>query len=113
MSFVRFGTSQDFEAICDGLMAAFASFGGVPQEVLFDNMKAIVLEWLAEVANVRLHAGLKRRPKDLWQEELAKLTPLPHAVRGDGSLLMGRYPTPVESIQHPLSVYGELLEAVA
>jgi transposase len=188
MSFVRFGVSQDFEAVQDGLIAAFAYLGGVPQEVLFDNMKAVVLErdsygaglhrfhpgllqlaedlgfvprlcrpyrartkgkverfnrylresfynplasrvrgivldaatanrfvleWLAEVANVRTHTGLKQRPKDRWQEELAQLMPLPPAFRRDGSLLMGRYPTPLESIQHPLCVYGELLEGVA
>jgi hypothetical protein len=71
------------------------------------------LEWLAEVANVRTHAGLKARPKDLWQAELAELVPLPAAHRKDWSPLIGRYPIPAESIQHPLSVYGELLEAGA
>jgi transposase InsO family protein len=70
-----------------------------------------VLEWLAEVANVRTHAGLKARPKDLWQAELAELLPLPAAYRKDWSPLIGRHPIPIESIQHPLSVYGELLEA--
>ncbi len=190
MSFVDFGVSQDFKAVRDGLIAAFAYLGGVPREVLFDNMKAVVLdrdaygpglhrfhpsllqladdlgfvprlcrpyrartkgkverfnrylresfynplasrvrhggflldpvtanrfvlEWLAEVANVRTHAGLKARPKDLWQAELAELVPLPAAHRKDWSPLIGRYPIPVESIQHPLSVYGELLEAGA
>lgn len=190
MSFVDFGVSQDFEAVRDGLLAAFAYLGGVPREVLFDNMKAVVLErdtygpglhrfhpgllqladdlgfvprlcrpyrartkgkverfnrylresfynplasrvrhggflldavtanrfvleWLAEVANVRTHASLKARPKDLWQAELAELAPLPAAHRKDWSPLIGRYPIPVESIQHPLSVYAELLEAGA
>lgn len=188
MSFVCFGVSQDFAAVREGLIAACAYFGGVPQEILFDNMKAVVLErdsygpgrhrfhpglvqladdlgfiprlcrpyrartkgkverfnrylresfynplasrtghlvldaasanrfvleWLAEVANVRTHAGLGHRPKDLWQDELAQLTPLPSAVRRDWSPLISRYPVPVESIQHPLSIYGEWLEAVA
>ncbi len=188
MSFVQFGVAQDFEAVRDGLIAACAYFGGVPREVLFDNMKAVVLErdtygpgahrfhpgllqladdlgfvprlcrpyrartkgkverfnrylresfynplasrvrglvldagtadrlvleWLAEVANVRTHGELKRRPKDLWQEELAHLAPLSAAFRRDWSPLIDRFPVPVESIQHPLSVYGELLEVAA
>lgn len=188
MSFVRFCVSQDFEAVRDGLIAACAYFGGVPREVLFDNMKAVVLErdtygpglhrfhpgllqladelgfvsrlcrpyrartkgkverfnrylresfynplasrvrgvvldaatanrlvldWLAEVANVRTHAGLKQRPKDRWQDDLAQLTPLPSVFRQNWSPLIERFPMPVESIQHPLSVYGELLEVAA
>ena len=44
MSFVHFCVSQDFDAVRDGLIAACAYFGGVPREVLFDNMKAVVLE---------------------------------------------------------------------
>ena len=188
MSFVQFGVAQDFEAVRDGLIAACAYFGGVPREVLFDNMKAVVLErdtygpgrhrfhpgllqladelgfvprlcrpyrartkgkverfnrylresfynplasrvrgmvldaatanrfvldWLAEVANVRTHATLKERPKDRWQDDLAQLTPLPSAFCRSWSPLIERFPVPVESIQHPLSVYGELLEAAA
>jgi len=188
MSFVHFGISQDVEAVQAGLIAACAYFGGVPREILFDNMKAVVLardtygpglhrfhptllqladdlgfvprlcrpyrartkgkverfnrylresfynplasrvrdvvldaatanrfvlEWLAEVANVRTHAGLGRRPKDLWQEELTHLAPLPAAFRRAWSPLTERYPIPVESLQHPLTVYGELLEDVA
>lgn len=188
MSFVHFCVSQDFEAVRDGLIAACAYFGGVPREVLFDNMKAVVLdrdtygpgrhrfhpgllqlaedlgfvprlcrpyrartkgkverfnrylresfynplasrvrglvldaatanrfvlEWLAEVANVRTHAGLKQRPQDRWQDDLAQLVPLPSAFRKNGSPLIERFPVPVESIQHPLSAYGELLGAAA
>ena len=188
MSFVHFGISQDVEAVQAGLIAACAYFGGVPREILFDNMKAVVLardtygpglhrfhptllqladdlgcvprlcrpyrprtkgnverfnrylresfynalasrvrdvvldaatanrfvlEWLAEVANIRIHAGLGMRPKDLWQEELTRLAPLPSACRRAWSPLTERYPIPVESLQHPLTVYGELLEDVA
>lgn len=187
MSFVRFGVSQDFEAIQDGLLSAFAYLGGAPQEVLFDNMKTVVLsrdtygpglhrfhpgllqladdlgfvprlcrpyrartkgkverfnrylresfynplasrvghggirldaatanrfvpEWLAGVANVRVHAGLKVRPRDRWQEELPHLQPLPRSYRQDWSPLLSRFPLPTESLQHPLAIYGELLE---
>jgi transposase len=187
MSFVQFGPRQDFETVRAGLIQAFLYFGGVPREVLFDNMKTVVLEreaygpgrhrfhpglldlaealgfvprlcrpyraqtkgkverfnrylresfynplasrlksagfpvdaatanqkvreWLAEVANVREHASLARRPTDLWQKELAVLPPLPAAYRPVGTLPRESRPLPVESLQHPLSVYGELLE---
>lgn len=188
MSFVRFCVSQDFDAVRDGLIAACAYFGGVPREVLFDNMKAVVLErdtygpgrhrfhpgllqladdlgfvsrlcrpyrartkgkverfnrylresfynplasrvrgvvldaatanrfvldWLAEVANVRIHATLRERPKDRWQDDLAQLMPLPSMFRHNWSPLIERFPLPVESLQHPLSVYGDLLGVAA
>jgi len=72
-----------------------------------------VLDWLAEVANARTHAGLEQRPKGLYQHELTQLTPLPSAFRRNWSPLIERFPVPQESIQHPLSVYGELMGAAA
>ena len=41
---VRFYERQTMRTLFDGLEAAFASFGGAPKEVLFDQMKAVVLE---------------------------------------------------------------------
>ena len=72
-----------------------------------------VLDWLAEVANVRTHATLKERPKDLWQDDLVQLRPVPSAFERNGAPLIERFPVPIESIQHPLSIYGELLEVAA
>lgn len=43
-TFVRFMRREDFAAWRDGLLAAFVHFGGVPEEVLFDNAKPVVLE---------------------------------------------------------------------
>jgi transposase len=67
-----------------------------------------VSRWLAEVANVRVHTGLQQRPVDRWSIERGALLPLrgvvPTPVRNAPSVL------PVESIQHPLSVYADLLE---
>jgi transposase len=42
MSFVRFGDDERFETVKAGLLAAFDYFGGVPCEILFDNMKTVV-----------------------------------------------------------------------
>lgn len=188
MSFVRFVPDESFDSVRDGLLAAFGYFGGVPTEILFDNMKTVVLErdaygtgrhrfhpgllqqaddlgfvvrlcrpyraktkgkverfnrylrenfynplasrlksagmlvdcatanrfvvqWLAEIANVRTHGTTNERPLDRWREELNCLTPLPDRVwREEAPLLERHRPVPIESVQHPLSVYGALLE---
>ena len=38
----RFYRRQDMRTLIDGLEEAFRSFGGVPQELLFDQMKAVI-----------------------------------------------------------------------
>ena len=49
--FLRFSARQDMRALFDGLEAAFEAFGGVPQEVLFDQMKSVI------TADLRLLGG--------------------------------------------------------
>lgn len=41
---LRFYPRQTMAAVIAGLEAAFASFGGVPSELLFDQMKSVILE---------------------------------------------------------------------
>ncbi len=45
-SFVKFAASsgEDVATLCAGLREAFDYFGGVPEHVLFDNTKAVVIE---------------------------------------------------------------------
>lgn len=43
-TFVKFAAGEDAKTLCDGLREAFDYFGGVPEHVLFDNMKAVVIE---------------------------------------------------------------------
>lgn len=43
-TFVRFGTREDSDAWLEGLREAFVYFGGVPENALFDNAGAIILE---------------------------------------------------------------------
>lgn len=188
-SYVRFAGDEMFGSWQAGLIEAFDYFGGVPQEVLFDNAKPVLLErdvfgpgrhrwnpqmlelaercaftpkvcrpyrartkgkverfnrylkdsfvvplaatlkvgglqldadtanrevrrWLDEVANQRTHGTTQARPCDLLQQERSHLQALPGDVL---SALRPPRPTarilPFPSIQHPLSVYGELLEA--
>src|SRR6478609_522564 len=43
-AFVKFTTGEDAVTLCRGLCEAFDYFGGVPEHVLFDNTKAVVIE---------------------------------------------------------------------
>ena len=43
-TFVKFTTREDATTLCAGLREAFDYFGGVPEQVLFDNTKAVVIE---------------------------------------------------------------------
>ena len=65
--------------------------------------------WLDEVANSRVHATLKERPVDRFALERLALKPLPLPYGGrqpaTTAALLSTVPTPIESIQHPLSVY--------
>ena len=189
MSFVRFVTDETWPTVKVCLEAAFGYFGGVPREVLFDNMKTVVLErnaygrghhrlhpgllalsrdlgftvrlcrpyraktkgkverfnrylresfynplvtrlqahvpldaatanvevlkWLREVANVRSHKGTGARPIDRLAAEQPLMLPYGTGwVSVDAAAgIRLQTPLPVESLQHPLSVYGELLSA--
>ena len=185
-AFVKFGTREDAAALCAGLREAFDYFGGVPEQVLFDNTKAVVIErdaygdgahrwndalrelaeecgftprlcrpyraktkgkverfnaylkgsflvplaatveatglvldadianarvrrWLDEVANVRVHGTTGEVPMKRLAEERAVMLPAP-ALKAPPRVAT-RVAMPVESIQHPLAVYQELLEA--
>lgn len=186
-SFVKFVTREDATTLCAALSEAFDYFGGVPEHVLFDNTKAVVIErdaygegnhrwnhemkalaeaagfrprlcrpyraktkgkverfnaylkgsflvplaatlrasglrldaqvanvhvlrWLEEVANVRVHGTTGAIPAVRLIEERAAMLPAPPlrvaaTVRGSA-----RVAVPVESLQHPLRVFDELLE---
>lgn len=43
-SFVKFTSAEDAQTLCAALREAFDYFGGVPEHVLFDNTKAVVIE---------------------------------------------------------------------
>jgi excisionase family DNA binding protein len=63
--FVRFVDSLAFESLRDCQVAAFDRFGGVPHEVLYDNMRTVVLQRNAYgVAKHRFHPGLWALARD-------------------------------------------------
>jgi len=47
-TWVRFYRRQDMQTLMRGVEEAFASFGGVPQELLFDQMKAVLTKDLRQ-----------------------------------------------------------------
>ncbi|SOQ16341.1 ISPsy4, transposase [Pseudomonas syringae pv. persicae] len=191
-SFVRFSEREDSEGWLTGLREAFAYFGGVPEQALFDNAGTIITErdavgegqhrwhprlaaladefgfipkvcrpyraqtkgkverfngylkgsfitplaatlksagltldvvtanahigqWLDEVAHQRIHGTTGVQPAVRLAQEQQVLLPLPtqslrpHPAQG---LRLGRV-LPYESLQHPLSVYEQLLEVRA
>jgi len=189
-SFVRFTTGEDAETLSACLREALLCFGGVPQHVLFDNAKTVIIErnaygegahrwhagmlrlaeefgfglrvcrpyraktkgkverfngylkgsflvplaatlkssglkldavaanvhigrWLSEVANARVHATTKERPDRRLVLERAALLPLPNGTPLPLPTPCSTWPLPVESLQHPLSVYEALIEVPA
>ncbi len=66
MTFVTFVPDESFESVRDSLLLAFDYLGGVPREVLFDNMKTVVLERDAYGdGKHRFHPGLLQLADDL------------------------------------------------
>lgn len=184
-SFVKFSRGEDAATLCAGLREAFDYFGGVPEHVLFDNAKSVVIDrdaygqglhrwndalkdlaeecgftprlcrpyraktkgkverfnaylkgsfvvplvatveasglkldaqmanmhvrrWLDEVANARVHATTKAVPAVRLAQERSVMLPAP-ALKAT-AMIAQRVALPIESLQHPLSVYDELLE---
>lgn len=73
--------------------------------------------WLDAVANPRIHATLKERPIDRFAIEREALRPLPlpysgrrFAPQAARELLV---PMPIESLQHPLSIYEQAAQEIA
>jgi transposase InsO family protein len=71
-----------------------------------------VTRWLREVANARVHGTTQQVPAESLIAERAALLPLPRALPLPAGAAIGLVvPTPTESLQHPLAVYRQLLEA--
>jgi len=69
-----------------------------------------VRRWLDEVANVRVHATTKAVPMHRLAEERAVML-APPALAAPVPVCT-RVVMPLESLQHPLAVYDELLEVL-
>ncbi|PYE72696.1 hypothetical protein DFQ15_1583 [Xylophilus ampelinus] len=104
---------EDVATLCAGLREAFDYFGGVPEHVLFDNTKAVVIErdaygegqhrWNAELRELAVPAVRLAEERAVMLAAPALEAPAP---------IRQRVVLPVESLQHPLAVYDALLEVV-
>ena len=76
-----------------------------------ETANAHVGRWLAEVANVRVHGTTLQRPCDRMRLERQHLLALPTGVvwQVPAPAKRASTPIPIESFQHPLSTYDNLL----
>ena len=90
-------------------LAATLKQSGLKLDV--DAANAHIGRWINDVANCRVHATTRERPDRRMVIERVALLPLPtmfgSAPQPTPTSLQ---PVPIESLQHPLSVYDELLE---
>lgn len=71
---------------------------------------AAVRRWLREVANARVHATTKAVPAERLAVERAMLQPIPAPYSGEIVRSDPRpAPVPIVGLQHPLSIYDELM----
>lgn len=92
-------------------LAATLKSSGLKLDAIAANVH--IGRWLSEVANARIHATTKERPDRRLALERAALLPLPNRVAVLPPAPRSPLPLPVESLQHPLSVYQALLQEVA
>lgn len=91
-------------------LAAILKQAGLELDVAVAN--AQVGPWLHDVANQRIHATTGEPPQRLLDKERFDLQALPDGVacRLTSTLPAQHRAIPLESLQHPLSVYDQLLE---
>ncbi len=98
-------------------LRASLAMAGLAVDIPTANMA--VTNWLAEVANVRLHATLEQRPIDLFKLEQSELQPLPPTPHSQVAVTLQQLspPAPVRSLpieapieQHHLGLYQHILE---
>lgn len=92
-------------------LAASLKQGGLTLDVNAAN--AHIGRWLSEIANTRIHATTGERPDRRLALERTALLPLPAVTQMPPPAPLSLRVLPVESLQHPLSVYDALLAEVA
>lgn len=92
-------------------LAATLRAGGLQLDM--DTANREVLRWLNEVANTRIHATTGVQPCVRLTEDQAQLSALPVFAMQSVPVIARTSVVPLESLQHPLSVYQALLEDAA
>ncbi|WP_334473544.1 IS21 family transposase [Arsenophonus sp. PmNCSU2021_1] len=67
-------------------------------------------DWLSTIANVRKHGTTGVSPEERMLQERLALLPLPKVMQAFPLPIHQTRPIPIESLQHPLSVYQSILE---
>jgi transposase len=81
-------------------------------DLTIEAANAHVGPWLFNMAHQRLHGTTKIKPQVRLEEERLVFQPLPvKAHQETASTVIKFTPPPFESIQHPLGIYDQLLEA--
>ncbi|GAL09293.1 mobile element protein [Vibrio astriarenae] len=79
-------------------------------KITVDVLNGHIGAWLETVAHQRIHGTTGTKPQVLLEKERFTLQSLPSPTRPIAPLTMGDNVMPVESFQHPLSMYDVLLE---
>jgi transposase len=92
-------------------LAASLKQAGLALDV--DIANAQVGPWLANIAHQRVHGTTGEKPQTLLDKEQLSLMPLPylHESVNQTKPRSHRQALPIESLQHPLSIYDQLLES--
>lgn len=89
-------------------LAATLKQSGLSLEVEIANGQ--IGQWLSDVANQRIHGTTGEKPQLRLEKERLALQPLPSLAHTETLLPTNQVPAiPVESLQHPLKVYDQLL----
>ncbi len=90
-------------------LAATLKQAGLALDV--DTANGQVGQWLDEVAHQRIHGTTGKTPESLLIEEKLTLTALPAtSVTKAPTVRISNHAMPIESFQHPLSTYDQLIE---
>ncbi|EGY28036.1 Transposase [Candidatus Regiella insecticola 5.15] len=88
-----------------------ASLKQLGLELDVDTANGQIGQWLNDIAHQRIHGTTDEKPQVLLEQERQRLQPLPVKSPTDSPLpaLTRHQVIPTESLQHPLSVYDQLL----
>ena len=88
-----------------------ARLRGAGLKLTLDAANRAIGPWLEQTANARVHGTTNKIPKQLLLLEQEAFIPLPSRYGNEALLpLASSQPPPIESLQHPLSRYDQLLE---
>jgi transposase InsO family protein len=93
-------------------LAATMKQAGLELDV--DTANGQIGQWLHDIAHQRIHGTTKQQPEVLLIEEKLALSDLPTTpTRANTIAPLTYHALPIESFQHPLSIYDQLIEVTS